>query len=198
MIAGYIYLNYEVLKMSYKEEFDDFEEWEDEAELFYAEDWEGLIKLRVQKVDKSPDDIDYLYLLGEAYVLGSEFEKAIKFLYPVYKRFPEHTGVQRTLLEALFKSGKDETAIEWINTPKIINLGKDEINFCYDFLKNKRKARDIHTIYYNYNYLYEFEYMNFNEQDLYEALKKDKRFVIENDTGNWFDANVSVVKTKNK
>lgn len=173
------------------EEYDDFEEWEADVDYFYKQDWAGLVEYRFQQAKKHPDAPEYQWRLGEAYVLNKEYEKAIFFLAGLHKKYPDDLDIQYSLLDALFAVDKDETAVNWIVKPTILRLNNDVLDYCYNFLKPKRKPRTIADLCLE---LCEKGYMAFKEQQLMEFLRSNDRFTVKGSTEASHDCFVSVVK----
>lgn len=174
----------------YNEEYD-VEEWEAEEELFDEEDWEGLVEYRRQKAEKYPNDPEYQWGLGEAYVLNKEYDKAIELLSELHTKEPDNPNVQHTLLDALYKAGKDETAIDWIVKPRILQLDKDVLEECYNNIKTARKVRTVYELHLD---LSTEGYPRFNEKQLADYLCSDNRFVVTGNTDTSYDCFVRLNK----
>lgn len=170
------------------------EEWEADAGFFDQEDWEGLVEYRCQKAEQYPDDPDYQWSLGEAYVLNKEYEKAIDFLDDLHKKYPDDPKIQHSLLDALFAIGKDETAINWIIKPNILRLDNNILDYCYNFLKTKRKPRTVHELYLE---LCCEGYPAFDDNQLMDFLLSDNRFVFTGSTDKSYDCFVSAIRKSN-
>jgi len=69
-------------------EFDECGDWEGDYYYYNKKDWNGLVKYREQRVKNYPEDLDVQWQLGEAYVLNSEFKKALGFLEKLYYKDP--------------------------------------------------------------------------------------------------------------
>lgn len=177
----------------YEEEYDDMEEWETDADFFAQKDWAGLVEYRRQKAKRYPDDPYYQWSLGEAYVLNKEYEKAISFLNDLHKKYPDDLDIQYSLLDALFAIRKDETAINWIIKPEILRLDKDTLDYCYNFLRTKRKPRTVHELHTE---LYCEGYPVFDEHQLMDFLLSDNRFVVKGSTDKSYECYVSVTRKK--
>jgi len=65
--------------------YDDFEDWEDDANLFYKEDWKGLLQLREERARRHPEDLSAQQRYGEALILNKKYSEAIEFLTPLYQ-----------------------------------------------------------------------------------------------------------------
>jgi len=89
---------------------------------------------------------------------------------------PGHYASAATL-DALFALGKSENDFEWINKPSILEI-EDAIDECERFLIKKRKGVMISDLYCK---LLGINYLKFEEEDLFDALNKDRRFEIEKD-----------------
>lgn len=79
------------------------------------------------------------------------------------------------ILDALFALGKSEDDFEWAEHPAVIRLSSDVSNMCYDYLRIKRKPRNLHELTMG---LQELGYLAFTEHDLLEYLQLDSRFII--------------------
>lgn len=175
------------------EEDDDFEEWEADAYYYNKQDWAGLLAYRFRQAEKHPDAPEYQWRLGEAYILNKEYEKAIFFLAGLHKKYPDNLNIQYSLLDALFAVEKDETAINWIVKPNILRLNNDVLDYCYNFLKMKRKPRtvdELHLVLYNEGYL------AFEEHELMEFLRSCERFTVKGSNERSHDCFVSVARKK--
>lgn len=177
----------------YENEYDVMEEWEAEADFFDKKDWEGLLEYRRQKAEKHPDDSDYQWGLGEAYVLNKEYDKAISFLADLHKKYPDDLNIQHSLLDALFAIGKDETAVNWIVKPNILRLDGNTLDYFYNFLKTKRKPRTVQEVYLEF---YNEGYLAFNDDQLMAFLHSDNRFSFTGSNANSHDCFVSVNRRK--
>ncbi|MDQ2085534.1 hypothetical protein RBH29_03685 [Herbivorax sp. ANBcel31] len=175
--------------------YDEFEEWESEAEFFNNKDWESLLKYRYKRAMENPDDVYYQWCLGETYVLNKEYEKAIEFLVPLHKSEPEDIDIQYSILDALFAVGKDENAVRWICQPNVLRLGGQILNFCYDFLKKKTKPRTVEEIYLE---IYAEGYPVFNQDDLKKLMIEDGRFILsDNNAEAYMSENKETIKKGN-
>lgn len=158
---------------------DGYEDWEDDYELISKGDYEGLKMLRTMIAKNNPEDIHAQWRLGEAYVLCKEYEKAIDYLKPLYRNNPDNGDIEHSILDALFALGKSERDFKWVSAPKIKKLNKEISNFCYDYLKGKRKTRELDDVFCQ---LLIEGYPTFDEEELLNHLIKDGRFEFHNDT----------------
>ena len=163
-----------------KTDEDDYEDWEDDYRLISKGDYEGLKRFRQEMAKSDPEDIDAQWRLGEAYVLCKEYEKAIDYFTPLYKENPDNGNIVHSILDALFALGKSESDFKWVSVPEVIRLNNEVSDFCYDYLKGKRKARDLADVYCQ---LIVEGYLTFNEEKLLNHLIKDGRFEFQNDGG---------------
>lgn len=180
---------------NYDDHFDDFEAWEPLVEFHEKEDYVGLVRYCKQRAERFSDDLFSQFYLGKAYVLNGEYEKAIEFLSQHHKKHPWNTDIQYVILDALFALGKNENDFDWTEKPVILRMSKDIIDACYEFLKPKRKPRsvlEIHTQFMTKDYLL------FTEEDLFRALVKDNRFIVENLNRGAFSAQVRVARNRSK
>jgi len=158
-------------------DYDIFEDWESDAEFFYNEDWDGLEKFRYERFLQKPDDSCNQWMLGEAYILSRKYDEAIGILTEIYRKEPENPDIQISLLEALFASGKDESAFEWIEKPNVLRLDSYTLELCYRNLKGKRNFKSISDLCSD---LYVTGYPAFDEMQLIHLLSGDIRFHLTN------------------
>ncbi|EGW39301.1 hypothetical protein [Desulfosporosinus sp. OT] len=118
--------------------------------------------------------------MGEAYILCKEYEKAIDYFTPLYRKNPEFDDIVYSILDALFALGKSERDFKWVTVPIIKRLNNEVSNFCYDYLKGKRKARSLEDVYCQ---LIDEGYLTFSEEELLNHLIEDGRFECQNDGG---------------
>jgi hypothetical protein len=154
-----------------KEDFyDDFEEWEGDANLFYKEDWKGLLQLREEKAKRHPQDLYDQQRYGEALVLNKKYSEAIDFLTPLYKvYYKEGFGIHE-IMDALIGLGKTEKDFNWVTEPKIYRLNKQALDLCIKTLKSKRKHISLFNVYETF--LFDADYIAFSQDDLAEFLLK--------------------------
>jgi len=157
---------------------DEYEDWEDDYRLISKGDCEGLKRLRQEMVKSDFKDIDAQWRLGDAYVLCKEYEKAIDYFIPLYRKKPDNSDIEHSILDALFALGKSERDFKWVSVPEIIRLNNEVSDFCYDYLKGKKKARVLDDVYCQ---LIVKGYLTFNEEGLLNHLIKDGRFEFQND-----------------
>ena len=158
---------------------DGYEDWEDDYELISKGDYEGLKMLRQMIAKNNPEDIHAQWCLGEAYVLCKEYEKAIDYLKPLYRNNPDNGDIEYSILDALFALGKSERDFKWVSAPKILRLNKEISDFCFDYLKGKRKERELDEVFCQ---LLIEGYLTFNEEEFLNYLIKDGRFEFQNNT----------------
>ena len=170
----------ESAKSSY-DELDDFEELDIHAETHYQlldeEDYPALVRYCKQRAERYPDDPYAQYELGEAYVLNKEYEKAIHFLSNHHRKHPDYWDYQHVILDALFALGKTEDDFKWTEKPIVLRMSHEIVDFCYDFLKPKRKPRSVGELYIEF---VSKGYLCFNEEDLLKSMTQDERFIIDN------------------
>jgi tetratricopeptide (TPR) repeat protein len=180
---------------NYDDHFDDFEAWEPLVEFHEKEDYAGLVRYCEQRAERFPDDLYSQFYLGKAYVLNSEYEKAIEFLSQHHKKQPWNTDIQYVILDALFALGKNENDFDWTEKPVILRMSKDIIDACYGFLKPKRKPRSVLEIHTNF---VTKGYLLFTEDELFKALVEDERFIVEDVGRGAFSAQVRVARNRSK
>ena len=175
------------------DEFDGSEDWEEDYYYYNKGDWNGLIKYREKMVKNYPEDSDVQWQLGEAYVLNSDFEKALEFLGKLYCKDPQDINVQHSILDALFGLDRNENDFNWIEKPAISRLNLEIIDICYDSIKHKRKQTGIIDLYIN---LMGDGYLTFEENDLLEAILNDGRFIVDGEDKLISEKYISVSKNK--
>ena len=153
----------------------DFEDWEIYADFYERQDWPGLVVYCEKEVALDPDGLQVAERLVGAYHLNGDYEKAIEFASRIYQEYPDISAFQDMILDALFALGKSEDDFEWIEHPVVIRLSSDVANMCYDYLRLKRKPRNLHELTMG---LQQLGYLAFTEHDLLEYLQLDSRFII--------------------
>jgi len=169
------------------------EKWEAEAYFFDMRDWRGLVEYRKQKADSQSDNLYDQWSLGEAYVLNEEYEKAISFLSNLHKKYADDPNIQYSLVEALLAVGKDENAIDWVIKPAVLKLDKDTLDYCYSFLRTKRKPRTVSELYLG---LYSEGYPMFNDDQLMLFLHSDNRFILTGSETKSYECIVTIKRKK--
>ncbi|GJQ59383.1 MAG: tetratricopeptide repeat protein [Candidatus Scalindua sp. AMX11] len=114
------------------DDYDEFEDWEVGYDLLEKKDYKALLRYRERRAERYSDDSDALYHLGEAYVLNGEFEKAIQLISVHHEQEPDNPNFIHIILDALFALGKSENGFKWINKPKVLRMGREILNKCYD------------------------------------------------------------------
>lgn len=174
---------------------DDFEAWEPLVEFREKKDYAGLVEYCKHRAERFPDDLYAQFYLGEAYVLNGEYEKAIEFLSHHHKKRPGSIDFQHVILDALFALGKNENDFDWIEKPMVLRMSNDILDACYYFLKPKEKSQSVLDIRTNY---ITKGYLLFTEDDLFKALTKDERFIVEDADQGVYLAQVRVACKKDK
>lgn len=175
----------------YDDEYYDMEEWEVEYNFFEEKNWKGLVEYRLKRAERHPYDSVCQWRLGEAYVLNREYEKAIDLLSDLHKDYPDDLNIQYRLLDALFAIEKDETAVKWVIDPNIFRLDRGALDYCYNFMKKKRKPRSVYELHQEF---YNDGYPAFNDEQLMDFLHSDDRFILTGSSGKSHDCFVSVVR----
>jgi len=171
----------------------DFEEWEGDADLFYNEDWDGLVQLRKKRLELNPSDPNTQYRFGEALILNNKYDEAIEFLTPIYKDNPEFVDIIYLILDALFGQGKTEKDFNWIREPDILRLDNRTKDICFKILKNKRKRFPVTELYIQL--ILTDSYLTFNDNELAVYLKMDNNFDVDGDESFW-DCKLNKTKMK--
>ena len=97
------------------------------------------------------------------------------------------------ILDTLFALGKDEGDFNWVEKPVVLRMTENILNACYEFLKPKRKPHSVVELYIEFVMK---GYLLFTEEDLYNALVDDHRFMVENPGADQHLAEVSVARKK--
>ena len=156
---------------------DDFEDWEDDADLFYKEDCPELLKLRKTRYESNPSDPYNQYRFAEALILNKYYIQAIGFLTPIYNDDPEFIDIIHLILDALFAQGKTEIGFKWIDIPEVLRLDNKTKDLCTEILKNKRKPLPLFELHARL--MLTDAYLTFNELELAKFLKTDNNFDIQ-------------------
>jgi len=159
-----------------------------ELELYDAEDWQGLVRLRTRALERHPDDVDFRHSLAEAYLLAGEPERALEIAGPCHRDRPDDPWIEDTVLDALFALGRTEDDYPWAGeTPPVLRLDES----CFDEVsaylarvdgqehlspEARDEDRDLLVIYYS---LANEAYVTFEPAELLAALEEDPRFVTE-------------------
>jgi hypothetical protein len=97
-------------------------------------------------------------------------------------------------LDALFAMGKSEDDFEWAERPQILRMSDSTLDFCFNFLRLKKKPRTVSELH---NEFIPRGYLLFFEKDLLSALLGDERFLVTNAHRGPF-AEVQVVRKARK
>ena len=174
---------------------DEVEDWEDDYNLLDKGNFEELKKLREIAARNNPKDINALWRLGEAYILCKEYVKAIEYFKPLHKKNPDNLDISYSILDSLFALGKNENDFEWVSEVAVIRLDRKVSDFCYEYLKGKRKPRYLDDVYCR---LIVEGYLAFNEEELLKYLDEDGRFELQKDGNVHFTLLKVQGKKKNK
>jgi hypothetical protein len=123
-----------------------------------------------------------------------DWEGLVEYRCQNAEQYPDDPKIQHSLLDALFAIGKDETAINWIIKPNILRLDNNILDYCYNFLKTKRKPRTVHELYLE---LCCEGYPAFDDNQLMDFLLSDNRFVFTGSTDKSYDCFVSAIRKSN-
>ena len=162
-------------------EFEWFDLWcERHAYLMEKQDYGKLVQCCRERYDRHHDDPHAVEALAEAYVLNDQNQDAIDMLTPYYMKEPDHPLYAHAILDALLAMGKRIEDFPWKTPPKVLPLTKEVLDACYAHLKSKRLPRTPFDLLFMFMGSY---YLLFSEDDLFEALSADDRFVVSHDGG---------------
>ena len=156
---------------------DDVEEWEVEYDLFEQEDWPGLIRYRLDVLQRDPDGPAAQCGVGDAYIYAGQYQDALDYLAPLHRQNPDRIDIQWSILNALFGLDKTEDDFDWLKKPPIWRLDEVLLDQCYQYLRPKRKPRSLMDICHQVSM--GRGYQAFKEEDLLSALQADSRFQVE-------------------
>ena len=152
--------------------------WETHYQLHEDKDYPRLVKYCEGEVSRNPEDLYAQIRLGEAYLLNKQYQDAIRTMGKCHGLHPDIDEFSRLILDALFALGKTEEDYEWVQKPRIMTIGPAVLDVCYEYLRPKRKPRDVERLR---NEFLSKGYLTFSSEDLLKALIDDDRFVVEID-----------------
>lgn len=150
----------------------DPESWEGDYELYEKEDWVGLLKLREIDAKKHPSDLYAQQRYADALNLNKKYKEALDFITPLYLDNHDFGFGIHEIVDALYGLGKTEKDYNWINTPVILKLDFDTVQFCVDLLKTKKRAIRIIDLYGDL--IIKADYCKFSELELAKFLVRFK------------------------
>lgn len=153
--------------------------WEIPYALAQAEDWPGLIQYWQTYLRRYPTDFYAQERLGNAYYANGDYQQAIDYLANIHRQEPHYSGIQHTILNALFALGKNENDFNWVIKPNVIRLNQALIDHMYQYLCPKRKPRSLSELI---GEVCPWGYQAFTKQALFQALQQDERFDIQGQT----------------
>ena len=159
------------------DEFLEFEDWQIDYDLLERKEYDALLKLRKERVEKYPDNEYAQYYLGEAYIYTKQYLKGLHFLSKIHREQPDRIDIQYLILDILFDIGKTDCDFDWKEKPDILHFSDDLITDCFDFLKNNKRPRSIDEVYSSFLHQ---GYLSFSRRELLDKLIADPRFIVEN------------------
>jgi hypothetical protein len=176
------------------EDYDEFEEWEGDADLINEEDWKGLLKLREQRARSKPDDLCAQDRYGEALILNQLFQQALDYLTPYYQAYHEQEfGIDR-IMDALIGLGKTEKDFHWIKMPRVLRLDQSTINLCKINLKGKRSFTKVLDLYFSLMYM--ADYLTFKEQEFSDFLRINVNdFICIGESNDYYNLSIKLKKS---
>jgi hypothetical protein len=152
-------------------DYDDFEEWEGDADLINEKNWKGLLKLREQRARRKPDDLYAQERYGEALILNQQYQQALDYMTPYYKVYHELEFGIGQIMDALIGLGKTEKDFNWIKKPRVLRLDQSTINLCKINLKGKKRFTKVLDLYFSL--MFAADYLTFKEQEFSDFLRKN-------------------------
>ena len=97
------------------ENFNYYEGYEDDEYFYLLEekDYPGLIQYCIDRAAENPGDLHAKANLGKAYILNSNYEKALSYLTECHQQYPDIDEYQHLLLDVLFEMGMTEDDYDW-------------------------------------------------------------------------------------
>lgn len=147
-----------------------------EDELWAKEDFEKLISLHLDQLEKYPKDHFARFSLAQAYFFNYEYEKALETLNKIHKKIPDDQDVLYFIFEILVASGKSEEDFDWEIKPDITHLDKATMDMCYNVLKPGHKPCFINDLFKLFT---DKGFLMFSKEQLLSAIDEDDRFCVE-------------------
>jgi len=152
------------------------EDWQADDYYLDRKDYPRLVRLRTRRLAANPEDFQSRLDLAEAYVLAEDCDAALRILGPLHSEAPQHPDVQHWILQALFRSGRQELDFPWTLRPKTLHLGKTVVRRCLRLLGGAEGALTPGRLYA----LLETEgHLCFAVADLMNYLAGDPRFRVQ-------------------
>jgi hypothetical protein len=176
------------------EDYDDFEEWEGDADLINEEDWEGLLKLREQRARSKPDDLYAQERYGEALILNQQYQQALDYITPYYQVYHELKFGIGQIMDALIGLGKTEKDFNWIKEPQVLRLDQTTIDLCKINLKGKKRFTKVLDLYFSLMFV--ADYLTFKEQEFSDFLRKNVAdFIFIGEGTDYYDLSIKLKKS---
>ena len=176
--------------MNTKKEKTDFEELEGDYELIPNEDWKSLKKTRRVKAEASPNDMHMQCLYAEALIFNDEFENALTFLTKLHHTEPQNPNIKNAICQALYALGKNESDFKWLQKPMVLKMDNEVTDLCYAFLILEKNPIPFLSLLECYQMKYDF--VTFDEEELYNYLKEDPRFKITDENDAFWSADIFI------
>ena len=185
-----------IIEKTYENEFDNTECLiEDMVECHNNEDWETLLKITQQDAENDPENLQKQEQYAIALNYNKKYEETIKLLEPYYRKAPDIKFGVELILEALYGLNKTENDFDWIKDPIILDLDKNTLKMCKEYLKGKRKSRSMNDIWMEL-YL-KSDFLKFNKTELGEFLYNyPEIFEFSGSSSNFYDLKVKLKKKK--
>jgi hypothetical protein len=134
-------------------------------------------------IDKFPDNEPLQFYLAETYVLDNQDQEALSIFKGLYVKHPDSNAVISMIIEVYDKLNKNIEEFDWIKPPKLLTANREILDICFEMLSESEKGK-----FWIWQFIYKIKSkdigcVNFSEDELLSAIKKDNRFSVE-DTHN--------------
>jgi len=155
-------------------EFEDYELEDYDAELLNRGDYDAVLQLRENQLEKYPQDYRSRYRWAEVLELTKQYNESLNILVGLHQEEPEDEDTVDLILDCLRKTGQSPDEFRWKVKPKISYLSDYLIDLISKYVKGKRKNKRTITSVYLHFIISEYRPF-YDEEGLYRYLKKSGR-----------------------